>query len=187
MASNTLILYGLEAAALASVATELETTAGSRELVKLVHLKSFGRILTVFTSPAAAAQARGRLKDEYSELKIAEGEYTDVYALPHYLELPDPGRLWLTSPPGSPPADWEPKVEEEPNQAVNFDPEFSQKLGHALHKLATEREIGSDEACSCTIYQSPVESMPAIKIDWENCTPATPSSTGAIPRTAIPF
>ncbi|WFC99229.1 hypothetical protein MYAM1_001973 [Malassezia yamatoensis] len=56
----------------------------------------------------------------------------DLVANRHqYLELPQTGRNFLISPPGSPPVGWEPREEDGPNKET-----LAQDLMDALHKLA---------------------------------------------------
>jgi hypothetical protein len=111
--------------------------------LSIVHwalLPSFGRILTVFEDVASASQARliiMAMKPPYIRVYYAENTHLEHGDKAH-LKLPDAGRLWLISPPASPPAEWEPAVEAEPNRETHFDPiDLKQALQRVTSRKAS--------------------------------------------------
>lgn len=188
MSSNTLLIYNLSSEELAAIAENLTENRVDNQLSQAAHLKSFARVLAVFASAKAATLEMSKLKYKYPNAVVMFGEYTDLHAQPRYLALPDAGTLWFTSPPLSPEETWEQTVEDEPNRKTHFDAEFSNTLAAALQKCREHVPVmhGSEDSSSCTIYQSPTESLPDIKIDWENCEAPSLASHKQYPHTSMP-
>lgn len=186
--SNTLIIYNADSTTLALITEQLTANRADNQLAQAVHLKSFGRILAVFSTAEAAKAAYNPIKYAHPPIEVAFAGYTDLHAQPRYLTLPDAGTLWFTSPPLSPPEAWEQGIEEEPNKVTHTDTDFTNSLAKALEKV---RESGplmhsSENDHSCTIYQSPTDSLPDIRIDWQNCDKPSLPAAKNIPHTAMP-
>lgn len=188
MSSNTLLIYNASSEELAAIANQLTESRTSNQLAQAVHLKSFARVLAIFATATAATHEMSRLKHQYPDATVVFGEYTNLHAQPKYLALPDAGTLWFTSPPLSPEETWEQTMEEEPNKQSHFDADFTRTLAAALQKVRDHAAVMHDPETthSCTIYQSPTESLPNIRIDWENCEAPSLSSHKEYPHTAMP-
>ncbi|ORX88914.1 Calcipressin [Basidiobolus meristosporus CBS 931.73] len=112
------------------------------------QIKSFSRLLVSFESIEHALQCKLELNGTIflgEEMKIYFSEYNYTTSEPteNMLKLPDNEKLWLVSPPGSPPVGWLQEREEPPNNATLADDLFL-----ALSKLAdsTEEMEASDES-----------------------------------------
>ncbi|KAK9238421.1 Calcipressin-domain-containing protein [Lipomyces kononenkoae] len=173
--SNTLVFAGLsrnddfESDRLLKMRSQVESVS-SGSLIHWGPVPSFGRIFTVLKSTADALEVRMKLDGEIcnsagSRIQIYFADYTPIEPLllknrkgpmseierqrdTIHLQLPDPGRLLLISPPPSPPVGWESQLESPPNTNVGFPEEV---LNAALAKLIrTEPENESED------LQSPV-------------------------------
>ncbi|KAL2265726.1 hypothetical protein VTJ83DRAFT_6826 [Remersonia thermophila] len=102
-------------------------------------LKSFARIVISFYSTEDAVVVR-RVWDGESILgdrcRVYFGQPTNTTAQQNnQLALPDAGRLFFISPPPSPPAGWQQRLEDEPNKMVH-----AEDLAEALAKLRHEQD-----------------------------------------------
>ncbi|KAJ2719492.1 hypothetical protein GGI07_005190 [Coemansia sp. Benny D115] len=104
-------------------------------------LKSFERCLAVFVHTGDAQEAVSRL--HLSEL--SNGNTIKLYYSMHttptvgnggFLNVPEQEKLWLISPPGSPPLDWR-QTREEPPNAVHLEG----RLHRALRELSMGRFV----------------------------------------------
>ncbi|CEP20538.1 RCN1 [Cyberlindnera jadinii] len=138
MVSNTLIITGVSAeqlnddAFIARLHNVLVSALAQTESVQFIVLKSFKRILLIFQS----RESSSLLIDKLKELGRAEG-FACGYALNdfsnnlgnNYLELPSDSRMFLISPPASPPVDFNyDATEEEPNKLQIYTHEDIQEL-----------------------------------------------------------
>nr|KAJ3420393.1 Calcipressin-1 [Polyrhizophydium stewartii] len=123
IATNTLVITNLLPEAFEAqgqpVREMLQQTYGS--LAKLVILKSFGRMLAVFSDTFVAQRAREDLHK--SDFQGREMRHTDLNHLDpnagmrlNLLQVPETERNFLLSPPGSPPVGWVQTQEREPVQ-----------------------------------------------------------------------
>jgi hypothetical protein len=134
--TNTLIICGLERSDFtdkASFANLLRSRISSEAgLVHWAPLKSFGRVITVFETAEIATYIKdlvARICQEFNRagIKTFYSHDTPLSVFQSdgdakFLKLPDAGRLWLISPPPSPPASWESRTESEPHkEAVSPD------------------------------------------------------------------
>lgn len=125
MVSNTLILTGLtdqqlnDDAFIHSLQQVLLVRSPPDETTQFIILKTFRRILIIFSS----SQTSTSMRDIYRSIGVGEGfacgfssrDYSNE--LENYLELPNNSRMFLISPPASPPVGFDyHAVEEEPNK-----------------------------------------------------------------------
>ncbi|KAK9365341.1 Calcipressin-domain-containing protein [Lipomyces kononenkoae] len=160
--SNTLVFAGLsrcddfDADRLLKLRSQVESVS-SGSLIHWGPAPSFGRIFTVFRTTADALEVRMKLDGEIynsagTRIRIYFADNTPIEPLllknrkgpmseierqrdTIHLQLPDPGRLLLISPPPSPPVGWETQLESPPNTNVGFPEEI---LNAALAKLMTK-------------------------------------------------
>lgn len=105
-------------------------------------LKSFRRIIAIFDSKEHAIKARETIKtNDYSRDNFRA--YFTPNLIPDEsksgnLELPDAGKLWLISPPASPPVGWQSIREEHPNKETHFE---TSRLKEALERMLTDQTI----------------------------------------------
>ncbi|KAI9482291.1 hypothetical protein LPJ78_002359 [Coemansia sp. RSA 989] len=101
-------------------------------------LKSFQRCLAVFHETADAHAAMRRLNGTSvlgdNKLRLYFSMHTPLVNRPDNLAVPDQEKLWLISPPGSPPIDWRQTREQPPN---------SKHLDHRLEAALQELEMGT--------------------------------------------
>ncbi|KAJ9051414.1 hypothetical protein DSO57_1004824 [Entomophthora muscae] len=180
-----------------------EIVAGIGPIQTWAPLKSLCRIIVVFDEfdqnnskfGSHVRAARIYLND----LALQDGDQIKVYTLepvfaPNkgiYLEVQKAKKLWLISPPASPPSDWEATEEEPPNSTT-----FSQDLIRALEKLEISQDNNVASQLPVTFEPQPTiqlnlgdnrSDLPTIFI--EDCCSLPPnlaSSTATIPRTPIP-
>lgn len=112
--------------------------------ISIIHwapLKSFSRILAVFTDSEDALKAKNLLEEKNNtRIRIFFSTHTPLYSQEdsqQYLQLPDRGKLWLISPPPSPPIGWTSRYEDEPNKDTEHGVFSQNELDAALAK-ATE-------------------------------------------------
>ncbi|CAN6653197.1 hypothetical protein TRVA0_026S01244 [Trichomonascus vanleenenianus] len=182
--SNTLIVAGLSKPDFGgepSFAYHLKTLLARHE-VPVVHwapLKSFGRIIVVCETASDAVSAKLVIGTAFIEssrqLRTFFGQHTPLSVFEQgssgYLQLPDAGRLWLISPPPSPPCDWESKPESEPNKEAFFS-DLSEALLDAKRDqeesvVATAAPSASSSSGTrltrrCTLHESPSPSTPDL-------------------------
>ncbi|KAI8323967.1 hypothetical protein GQ54DRAFT_249903, partial [Martensiomyces pterosporus] len=105
-------------------------------LCHFAKLKSFRRCLAVFTATADAQVAMARLNSK----DVVPGNAMHMYFSMHtslqqtrdsFLHVPTQEKLWLISPPGSPPIDWK-QTRELPPNATHLD----RRLEAALKELS---------------------------------------------------
>lgn len=183
-------------------------------------LRSFRRIMAVFDSAKTGVLIRKNLENKFSsdrpaalkDLKMFYGDNTPVSVDATHLQLPDAGRLWLLSPPPSPPVGWESKDECEPNKDTHFD---FVDLQSALHR----KGLVLDPACVASTAHSPPNSdhskhsktavihegrpdlkldtsqvdtedgplsTPSIVVEWEDDDMSDHDEHRALPRTEMP-
>ncbi|KAJ2453449.1 hypothetical protein EV183_002202 [Coemansia sp. RSA 2336] len=101
-------------------------------------LKSFQRCLAVFHDTADAQAAMRRLNGTSvlgdTRMRLYFSMHTPLVNRPDSLAVPDQERLWLISPPGSPPIDWRQTREQPPN---------AKHLDHRLEAALQELEMGT--------------------------------------------
>ncbi|KAJ8323754.1 hypothetical protein O5D80_007642 [Batrachochytrium dendrobatidis] len=119
IATNTLVFTNLALEAFDNQGHALrnELLSKYQHLIKLVILKSFGRMLAIFAETATAVQIKKDLhKTQFLnyELRVYYGQHTDLSQLgldgkmkQTLLSVPQLERNFLLSPPGSPPVGWE--------------------------------------------------------------------------------
>ncbi|KAJ2768131.1 hypothetical protein IWQ56_003059 [Coemansia nantahalensis] len=111
--------------------------AACGRLEHFARLPSFARCLAVFGSTADAQAARSALHgiclDGGNRLRLYHVQHAPVDPHPH-LDVPHHDKLWLISPPGSPPVDWRPTREDPPNAA-----HLDRQLVSALRELGHGR------------------------------------------------
>lgn len=150
--TNTVLITNLQDASLfeapkqSAIRSKIEMTA---PVHTWVPLKSFRRILASFASADEASAVR-RAWDNAT----IEGERVRVFYGPNlsqaqfngpqHLALPDAGKLFFISPPPSPPASWEMKLEDAPNKLVHAD-DLAAVL-EKLHRHSNEWELNADIA-----------------------------------------
>ncbi|KAJ2849656.1 hypothetical protein IWW36_002460 [Coemansia brasiliensis] len=101
-------------------------------------LKSFQRCLAVFSQTANAQVAMRCLNGTPvlgdNKMRLYFSMHTPLVNRPDSLAVPNQEKLWLISPPGSPPIDWRQTREQPPN--ANY-------LDHRLEAALQELEIGT--------------------------------------------
>ncbi|KAK9247247.1 Calcipressin-domain-containing protein [Lipomyces tetrasporus] len=157
-ASNTLVFTGLvgpgdfDSERLFKLRVQVDSLS-SGSLIHWGLVPSFGRIFAVFKTTTDALVVRrqldGTIYNGKTRIHIYFGEDTPIEPLllrnrkgpmseiererdTVHLQLPDPGRLFLISPPPSPPVGWESQVEPPPNTDVGLP---ADELNDALTKL----------------------------------------------------
>ncbi|KAK9351276.1 Calcipressin-domain-containing protein [Lipomyces doorenjongii] len=161
-ASNTLVFTGLlgsddfDSDHLLRLRVLVES-ATSGSLIHWGPVPSFGRIFAVLKTAGDALAVRRKLDgiiygSASSRIRIYFAENTPIEPLLSktrkgpmseierqrdtvHLQLPDPGRLFLISPPPSPPVGWESQLETPPNTNIGFPADI---LNDALTKLVRE-------------------------------------------------
>ncbi|ANB13272.1 hypothetical protein AWJ20_1556 [Sugiyamaella lignohabitans] len=156
--SNTLIISGFNK----QTVEDIHAVNALRSLVEetcLVHLvdwvpmKRFRRVIAVFHDENECERAKEWINSYCSTESLPPSVPSYISSLKAYttaptlteederrkLQLPDKGRLWLISPPPSPPVGWESTFESEPNRETHH-PELglidSAHLHEALSKVA---------------------------------------------------
>ncbi|KAK9477357.1 Calcipressin-domain-containing protein [Lipomyces japonicus] len=194
--SNTLIFTGLHSTEdfdpepLGKLYAEVEAVSNH----KLVHwgpLRSFGRIVVVFATVEQACKVKihfdgmvfhqnreSRLR-VYFGVSTEVGELLDAQARPH-LELPDRGKMFLISPPPSPPVGWESGIEAPPNDDTGVG---AHMLANALQRLNTsvesehedhydeDVESGADQSPTIVIFPPAEDGKPGIVVS-DHSTPS---------------
>lgn len=121
-------------------------------------LKSFRRIVVSFFDEQAALRVRqaydGTTLLGHQRVRVYFGQPTPVQPRDEHLALPDAGKLFFISPPPSPPAGWEMRLEDAPNKLVHAD-----DLADALARLHHD---GTDPtsayvSASCASPASPLQ------------------------------
>ncbi|WFD43319.1 hypothetical protein MPSI1_001980 [Malassezia psittaci] len=115
---------------------------------------SLDRLLLLYEDDHEHARSNGtplRSEKDSDVLRVYFSAHTPLVFLPdgdaviardletnhhRYLELPQTGRNFLISPPGSPPVGWEPREEDGPNKET-----LAQDLMDALHRLADTQHV----------------------------------------------
>lgn len=153
--SNTLVVCGLDRSEFPQISDTIKKPLVDKKLA-IVHwasLKGFQRIIAVFDTSEAATTALHVLKEQFPRIKLFYGVHTPIDGHQEFLQLPDRGKLWLISPPPSPPADWESRPEEPPNTEVLFS---ADQLHDALQRM--ERR-NSNASLNSQLSSSPSQSM----------------------------
>lgn len=180
-------------------------------------LRSFRRIMAVFDSAKTGVLVRKNLENKFSsdrpavlkDLKMFYGDNTPVGIDSTHLQLPDAGRLWLLSPPPSPPVGWESKDECEPNKETHFDfvdlQNALQKKGLTMDSLLTSppptNYDASKQSKTAVIHEGRPDlkldttqvdsddgplSTPSIVVEWEDDENADHNEHRSLPRTEMP-
>jgi hypothetical protein len=151
--SNTLLITQLEpdnftGNRLGELRQHLEKYAGSKESTKIhqfIPLRSFGRIMVVFKHESDATRVKLALDHTTwygKEIRVFFGESTPITSMGHQnLMVPNNDKLWLISPPGSPPVGWEQTREEPPNTETH-----AADLIAALERVAAQQRLEEEEA-----------------------------------------
>lgn len=135
--TNTLILAGIPLERLEDnqyivpLQHEIIANIPNTDLVQFIILKTFKRILIIFNNKQSSIKV-------YDHFKTTHDDFTTGYSLhdyssfdinDNYLELPDNSRMFLISPPASPPIDFNyDQVEEEPNRLQIYTHEELQEI-----------------------------------------------------------
>lgn len=107
-------------------------------------LKSFRRIIVSFFDEVSAIRVRQVWDGEAilgERCRVYFGAPTPVDTQDMHLALPDAGKLFFISPPPSPPAGWEMKLEDAPNKQVH-----AEDLADALSKLRHTAAARGDQS-----------------------------------------
>ncbi|KAJ2684981.1 hypothetical protein H4R19_006843 [Coemansia spiralis] len=112
--------------------------AACSHLEHFTRLRSFARCLAVFATTADAQAARRALHstclgDSSNRLRLYYVQHAALAPQP-LLDVPRQDKLWLISPPGSPPVDWRQTRESPPNAA-----HLDRRLEAALRELGHGR------------------------------------------------
>ncbi|KAK9378714.1 Calcipressin-domain-containing protein [Kockiozyma suomiensis] len=236
--SNTVVLTGLYSArdfspASLSLLREVAAEAIADEDGEIVHwgpLPTFGRIVVVCSTVSAALRIRVALDythEPRSLIRVFFGQHTPLEPLlarqsggdvpDIHLRLPDQGKLYLISPPPSPPAGWESTEEEPPNTKVGVPADV---LASVLAKLssvqlqpqqrqqdlprldisdladsqdyglstATSMDTGSFPHSPSVVIMEADELMPGIVVsDHSDTYEFLPFGRGSLPKTKMPF
>lgn len=136
-------------------------------------LKSFKRIIAIFDTNEHAIIARQAVEAQTDHQAKYRAYFTSDL-LPDdsksgALELPDAGKLWLISPPASPPVGWESIREEHPNKETIFE---SSRLKEALERMLLEGSKSADVENyhdeSSKVCQNSADKGDTLKLDT-NC------------------
>lgn len=183
--TNTLAVCGLDKTDFsADWITEVKDKIASK--VRIVHwapLPSFGRILAVFETANDASQARliiRATKPAHVRAYYAENTKLELGEKDH-LQLPDAGRLWLISPPASPPAGWEQVAESEPNRETHFDPV---ELHEALSLVSTAGEPAKPSETTVSKAEPPASTIQDVA-DSSEASPASPGFKPPVRRMTL--
>lgn len=123
--TNTLILAGIPLSQLEdneyinSLQQEIIANIPNTDFVQFVILKTFKRIIIVFNNKTSGVKVHDYFKKTHSDFKTGFSlhDYASFDINDNYLELPDNSRMFLISPPASPPIDFNyDQTEEEPNK-----------------------------------------------------------------------
>ncbi|RKP27782.1 Calcipressin [Syncephalis pseudoplumigaleata] len=129
-------------------------TAKSACIHKFIPLPSFARVMVVLRRETDALRVKlafDRASWCGQEIRVYFGEHTALEEKKKsLLGVPDNDRLWLISPPGSPPVDWESTREEPPNLRTHADDLFA-----ALSAVAEQQE--RQQEMRSTLLPSPLE------------------------------
>ncbi|KAF2154119.1 Calcipressin-domain-containing protein [Myriangium duriaei CBS 260.36] len=134
--SNTLIITNLSDPTIfapQNLQSIRDAISAQAELHSFAPLKSFRRIIAVFSSVADATHVRQLLDGETvlsNRVRVYFGEPTALQEKDQHLAAPQSQKLFFISPPPSPPVGWEMRNEEPPNKEVHAD-----DLATALNKL----------------------------------------------------
>ncbi|KAI9593269.1 Calcipressin-domain-containing protein [Syncephalis fuscata] len=105
---------------------------------QFIPLPSFARVMVVMRQEADAMRIKllfNRAHWGGQEIRVYFGEHTSLEPKKNtMLGVPDNDRLWLISPPGSPPVDWESTREDPPNLRTHAD-----DLLAALNRVAEQQ------------------------------------------------
>ncbi|RKP10193.1 Calcipressin-domain-containing protein [Thamnocephalis sphaerospora] len=162
--TNTLLVTQLETECftgrrLADLRATLEKHAGRQcrsdpaRLHHFVPLRSFARVMAVFHREADAMRVKLALdRTEWSgqNIRVFFGEHTPLETKEHTsLCVPDNDKLWLISPPGSPPVGWEAAQEDPPNTVTHAEDLFA-----ALERVAMQQAIAAEHELECELARS---------------------------------
>jgi len=124
--TNTLILAGIPEDKLDDdqyineLQQEIIENIPNTDLVQFIILKTFKRILIIFNNKKSISKVFKFMKlkhDDVFTIGYSLNDYSSFDINDNYLELPDNSRMFLISPPASPPIDFNyDQVEEEPNK-----------------------------------------------------------------------
>jgi hypothetical protein len=151
--SNTLVICGLDRADFSAGITDQLRDFIDNEInvLEWATLRSFGRIIAVFGSIDECRVAKSMVPKFNNTLKAYYTKETALQDTELRLQLPDKGKLWLISPPPSPPVGWASRIESEPNKEMYFD---TTQLKEALEKAHALREQYDQTPDQTVVIQS---------------------------------
>ncbi|CAF3397472.1 unnamed protein product [Rotaria sp. Silwood1] len=108
--------------------------------ITVIYLKFFQRVRITFTSSYNAFQARLHLNQYPFHDKIINTYFVCPLTLrdanpDEHLRPPEPDKLYLISPPASPPDNWEQNIEKPPSVDLNLIAAISQLKSNESHEL----------------------------------------------------
>ncbi|KAA8915196.1 hypothetical protein TRICI_002553 [Trichomonascus ciferrii] len=143
-ATNTLIITNICRERFSELQAVLRSHV-EREGLQVVHwapLRSFGRVLVVLVDAAMALRAKTTIEECHDGVRVFFSETTPLYCNEEdsHLQLPDRGKLWLISPPPSPPVGWESRMEDEPNRETEHGLFTEEQLHKALARAYDDND-----------------------------------------------
>jgi hypothetical protein len=161
------------------------------------------RIIVSFYDEEAAIRIRQILDGEAimgEQVRVYFGRATPIEAKDEHLPLPDAGKLFFISPPPSPPAGWEMKMEDAPNKTFLAE-DLAQALAQLHHKNSypnspveeVDDGQGRQRSPSFTTIYDPSEQgcsplLPHISVEdltETDLSPIEPGSAGGPKKTAF--
>ncbi|KAI8051973.1 Calcipressin-domain-containing protein [Syncephalis plumigaleata] len=131
---------------------------------KFIPLPSFARVMVVMRRETDALRIKlafDRANWSGQEIRVYFGEHTSLEEKKNtLLGVPDNDRLWLISPPGSPPVDWESTREDPPNLRTHADDLFA-ALNRVVEQQTRQREM---QATASLSLPSPIEAPTTIQL-----------------------
>lgn len=156
--------------------------------VQVVHwapLHSFGRVLVVLVDADMARRAKTMIEGCHDGLRVFFSETTPLYSNEEdsHLQLPDRGKLWLISPPPSPPVGWESRMEDEPNRETEHGLFTEEQLHKALARaydngpdtVQTTKQTDGKLTRRYTLHESPKLSIDTSSVTDEQADPSPAS------------
>lgn len=202
--TNTLIVTNVDKSTLESPQALASFLASDHQVMELVALPKFQRILVICETVDLSTHVLHSLKlsDDWHHLKITYSiknnamsipQYDDIESHVDYLELPlEVGsKRFLISPPLSPPAEWDhwDKVEEGPNSKAVYSPQdLSHLLWERLGGFESDqvRKYETEETKQLkpeVLFEDIDNGVPAIVLDTVNNRGTAPKQ---MPKTAMP-
>lgn len=196
-ATNTIIITNICRDRFSELASALRAQIGlEMSVVHWAPLHSFGRVLVVLVDADMARRAKTMIEECHDGLRVFFSESTPLYSNEEdsHLQLPDRGKLWLISPPPSPPVGWESRMEDEPNRETEHGLFTEEQLQKALTRayddvpdsIQTTKQTDGKLTRRYTLHESPKLSIdtsvpsqqsdpspasietPTIVLEWED-------------------